>query len=146
MSRGTVYREAPGIWWHAPSPAESLAGFAWRRRVAREDMSQDRAPPRHRQDRVRSFRRSRWLCACVCRGGLKVGVGEKEKKKPCPGYGAAGGAETETKMSAPIELGHRNKRHGAPRGTGGLVACPLAGGACSWRAVAMGGERRTYIV
>jgi hypothetical protein len=35
-----------------------------------------------------------------------------------------GGAET--KMSGSIELGHRNKRHGAPGGTGRVVACPLA--------------------
>jgi hypothetical protein len=34
-------------------------------------------------------------------------------------------------MSGPIELGHRNKRHGAPGGTGRLAACPLAGGAPS---------------
>jgi hypothetical protein len=43
-----------------------------------------------------------------------------------------GGAET--KMRGSIELGRRNKRHGgAPGGTGHLVACPLAGGASSWR-------------
>jgi hypothetical protein len=41
-----------------------------------------------------------------------------------------GGAET--KMSGSIELGHRNKRHGALGGTGHLVACPLAGEAHSW--------------
>jgi hypothetical protein len=44
--------------------------------------------------------------------------------------------ESEGVASAPApgshELGHRNKRHGAPGGTGHLVACPLAGGASSW--------------
>jgi hypothetical protein len=38
-------------------------------------MSQGRRPPRHRQDRARSSRRPPWLCACVCRGGLELGVG-----------------------------------------------------------------------
>jgi hypothetical protein len=41
-----------------------------------------------------------------------------------------GGAET--KMSVSIELGRRNKRHGAPGGTGHLVACPLTDGVTSW--------------
>ena len=41
-----------------------------------------------------------------------------------------GGAGTKTSDS--IELERRNKRHGAPGGTGHLVACPLAGGASSW--------------
>jgi hypothetical protein len=37
-------------------------------------MSQGRTPPR-RQDQARSSRRPPWLCACVCRGGLKLGGG-----------------------------------------------------------------------
>jgi hypothetical protein len=49
-----------------------------------------------------------------------------------PGYGAAYGRGAETKMSGSIKLGRRNKRHGAPGGTGYLVACPLAGAAFSW--------------
>jgi hypothetical protein len=39
---------------------------------------------------------------------------------------------TNAKTSDSIELERRNKRHGAPGGTGHLVACPLAGGASSW--------------
>jgi hypothetical protein len=36
-------------------------------------------------------------------------------------------------MSGSIELGHRNKRHGAPAGgTGHLAACPFTGGVTSW--------------
>jgi hypothetical protein len=47
------------------------------------------------------------------------------------GYGAAYGRR-ETKTGDSIELEHRNKRHGAPGGTGHLVACPLPGGASSF--------------
>jgi hypothetical protein len=115
--------------WHLVACPLTGGVISWLR------LATARRPRGHRQDRVRSFRRSRWLCACVCRGGLKVGVGEKEKKARVRATARrTGGAET--KMSDPIELGHRNKRHGAPGGTGHLVACPptlpLAGGASSW--------------
>jgi hypothetical protein len=36
------------------------------------------------------------------------------------------------KTSDSIGLERRNKRHGAPGGTGRLVACSLAGGASNW--------------
>jgi hypothetical protein len=35
--------------------------------------------PPHRQDRASSFRRPPWVCECVCRSGLKLGVGGKKK-------------------------------------------------------------------
>jgi hypothetical protein len=42
------------------------------------------------------------------------------------------GRESLPKKRRTTELGRRNKRHGAPGGTGHLVACPLVGGASSW--------------
>jgi hypothetical protein len=45
----------------------------------------DEISPRHRQDRARSSCRPPWLCACVCRGGLRIGVGGK---KPVVLWGA----------------------------------------------------------
>jgi hypothetical protein len=48
------------------------------------------------------------------------------------GVRAAPGPRRAIQSSDSIELERRNKRHGAPGGTGYLVACPLAGGASSW--------------
>jgi hypothetical protein len=41
-----------------------------------------------------------------------------------PGRGAAHGRRRDQDERGSIELGHKNKRHGAPGGTGHLVACP----------------------